>query len=113
MATEGLFTVIVRFATEPDEQHSALSEIGDYVADFLSRQPGFVRSALHRSADGRALVHYALWRREADFRAFADKARSHPALPGLRRYRPSAETFEVVREFTGELVDTASSPESQ
>lgn len=113
VTTEGLFAVIVRFDTEPEEQHRALAEIGDYVADFLSRQPGFVQSALHRPVEGRGLVHYALWRREADFRAFADKARGHPALPALRRFRPSAETFEVVRAFHGEFEDTAGSAESR
>lgn len=102
-----MFAVIVRFVTTPEEQDQALAEIGDYVADFLSRQAGFVRSALHRSDDGRALVHYALWRQEADFRAAGERAREHPALPALRRYQPAAETFHVAREFGGDIGDTA------
>lgn len=97
----GLFTVIVRFDTTADTQERALREIGDYVDTFLSRQEGFVQSWLHRSTDGASLVHYALWDTEAQFRAAGEKARQHPALPGLMQYNPQGQYFELWREFGG------------
>lgn len=99
MELEGLFAVIVSFETTPETQQQALEEIGGYVEDFLSRQDGFVQSALHRSLDGASLAHYAVWRSEAHFKAAGEKAREHPALPGLRRYQPQGRYFQVHREF--------------
>ena len=102
MQREGSFTVIVDFDTTPETQAQALEEIGAYVAEFLSRQPGFLQSWLHRSLDGTALVHYALWRSAADFQAAGEKARQHPALPALRRFNPRGRQFEVWRGFGGD-----------
>jgi len=99
MNRDGLFTVIVDFDTTAENQEGALEEIGAYVEAFLSRQEGFVQSWLHRSLDGTGLVHYALWRSEAQFRAAGEKAREHPALPGLRRYNPRGRYYEVARTF--------------
>jgi hypothetical protein len=44
-------------------------------------------------------VHYALWESRADFQAAGEKARQHPALPGLMRYNPRGRQFEVWRGF--------------
>ena len=51
--------VIVTFTTNPDNQAQALQEIGDYVATFLSQQPGFMNSNLFASTDGQQVVHQA------------------------------------------------------
>jgi hypothetical protein len=99
MNHDGLFTVIVHFDTTPDNQTRALEEIGAYIEDFLSRQDGFVHSALHRSLDGEGLVHYAQWRSEGQFKAAGVNAREHPALPGLMRYQPRGRYYEVARVF--------------
>lgn len=101
MSRDGQFTVIVTFETTRENQQRALEEISAYVEDFLSRQPGFLKSWMHRSLDGASLAHYALWRSEADFRAAGERAREHPALPALRRYQPQGRYYEVARAFTG------------
>ncbi|MEQ8858969.1 MAG: antibiotic biosynthesis monooxygenase [Pseudomonadales bacterium] len=106
MSRTGLFTVIVSFETTPDNQQRALDEIGAYIEDFLSQQPGFLQSWLHRSLDGTSLAHYALWRSDADFKAAGEKARQHPALPALMQYKPSGRQFEVWREFGGTEEET-------
>jgi hypothetical protein len=41
--------VIVSFTTTPETQNLALQQVGNYVADFLSQQAGFVCSRLHAS----------------------------------------------------------------
>ncbi len=95
------YTVIVRFETEPHAQEEALEKIGAYIDGFLSRQPGFLESHLSRSTDGASLVHYARWESEADFAAAGEKARSHPDLPALMAYRPSAERHLLWCSFRG------------
>ncbi|TVS12732.1 MAG: hypothetical protein EA417_17040 [Gammaproteobacteria bacterium] len=96
------FMVIVQFDTSPENQVRALEEIGDYVAEFLSRQEGFVRSFLSRSTDGKGLVHCALWRSEADFDAAGAKAREHPSMPGLRQYQPRGQRYQLWKAFDRE-----------
>lgn len=99
MKDEATFMVVVEFDTRPENQEQALAEIGDYVAQFLSRQDGFVRSFLSRSDDGAQLVHCALWRSEADFDAAGVKAREHPAMPRLRQYEPRGRRFRLWGAF--------------
>jgi heme-degrading monooxygenase HmoA len=91
--------VIVEFTTEPADQERALQMIGDYVASFLSRQPGFVASVLHRGNDGTSIVHYATWESEADFKRAGEKAQAHPDLPALRAFRPQGRGFTAYRRF--------------
>ncbi len=91
--------VIVTFTTNPDNQAQALSEIGDYVASFLSQQPGFVSSNLFASNDGQSVVHHAQWIDEASFIAAGPKARAHPDLPKLMAYTPSGVGYRLDRSF--------------
>lgn len=93
--------VVVHFSVEAAEQQAAAQKIGDYVASFLSRQPGFIASRLHVSKDGGGLLHYAEWRTEADFQAAGALAQEHPDLPVLRTYQPSGVGYQVVRTFGG------------
>ena len=93
------YTVIVNFETDPIEQDQALELIGNYIGSYLSQQPGFIKSRLHRSIDGKQIVHYAQWQSEEDFRAFAEKAASHPDLPGIRKYKPAANFFKVWNQY--------------
>lgn len=91
--------VIVSFETDTATQDAALAAIGAYVGSFLSRQPGFVESRLHRGLDGRSIVHYATWESEAAFKAAGEKARSHPDLPALLVYKPSGRGYSVWKTF--------------
>ena len=93
------FTVIVNFKVEPETQAEALEKIGHYIETFLSQQPGFVQSRLHKSIDGMRIVNYAQWESEEYFRAFAEKAVSHPDLSTLREYKPEAGFFEVWKQY--------------
>ena len=91
--------VIVTFETTPGNQSEALERIGAYIETFLSRQPGFLGSQLHRGLDGTSLVHYARWRSEADFQAAGVKAREHPDLPGLMQYKPAGRGYAVWQSY--------------
>ncbi len=91
--------VVVTFETTPENQDEALEKIGAYIDSFLSRQPGFLGSQLHRGLDGTSLVHYARWRSEADFQAAGEKARAHPDLPALRLYKPAGRGYAVWQSY--------------
>lgn len=91
--------VVVHFSVDAAEQSAAAQKIGDYVASFLSQQPGFIASRLHLSNAGTGLLHYAEWESEADFQAAGALAREHPDLPALRAYQPSGVGYQVVRTF--------------
>lgn len=98
MSTEHHF-VVVTFTTNADNQDQALAEIGDYVATFLSQQPGFITSRLFASRDGQSIVHQAEWTSEAAFQDAGALAREHPDLPKLLVYQPSGIGYRLTREF--------------
>jgi len=91
--------VVVDFEVEPGEQDAALRLISEYVESFLSQQPGFVRSALHKGLDGVSLVHYAQWQSEDDFKRAGEKAQTHPDLPALLAFQPRGRGFTTWRTF--------------
>jgi len=93
------FIVVVTFETNEGNHTRARTQIDDYIRDFLSQQPGFIESRLHELREGQGLLHYARWQSEKDFRAFAEKAKDHPALPAIREYTPTASFYDVYAEY--------------
>ena len=91
--------VIVTFTTERNNQGQALTEIGDYVADFLSQQPGFITSRLFASQDGQSVVHQAEWTSEQAFKDAGPLAREHPDFPKLMTYEPKGIGHALIRTF--------------
>lgn len=93
------FVVVVSFDTTPENHEEARALIGSYVRDFLSQQPGFLESWLNEKKEGTGLLHFARWREEADFRAFAEIASGHPDLPKMREFQPSANFYRPLERF--------------
>lgn len=91
--------VVVTFQTTNDNQAQALQEIGDYVASFLSQQPGFLHSQLLASKDEQSIVHQAQWTDEASFVAVGPLARVHPDFPKLMAYAPKGLGYRLHRSF--------------
>ena len=91
--------VIVTFNTNDTNQSQACAEIGDYVATFLSQQPGFITSRLFASRDGQTIVHQAEWTNETAFQAARSLARAHPDLPKLMAYTPKNLEYHLTRTF--------------
>ena len=98
MSTEHHY-VVVTFKTTTDNQSQAVNDIADYVASFLSQQPGFIKSQLLASNDGQSLVHQAQWTNEAAFQAAGVLAREHPDLPKLMAYEPKGIGYRQMRTF--------------
>jgi len=99
LSLEPIHIVIVNFSTTVENQDQALAKIGDYVAQFLSQQAGFLHSRLHASLDGNSIVHYAEWSSASHFQAAAQLARAHPDLPALMAFEPSASAYTIKRSF--------------
>ncbi|MDG2277148.1 MAG: antibiotic biosynthesis monooxygenase [Pseudomonadales bacterium] len=97
--TSGHHFVVVTFLTTPEEHTQAVREIGDYVEEFLSQQPGFIASRLLAATDGRSIVHQAEWTAESAFKAIAPAARKHPAFPKLMTYQPIGLGYQLVRSY--------------
>ena len=93
------FIVVVTFETTQDNHTQAREVIDEYIRDFLSQQPGFIESRLHEQRQDTGLLHYARWKTEADFRAFAEIAASHPALPQIRKFSPNANFYDVWAQY--------------
>ncbi|OUS29301.1 hypothetical protein A9Q99_09330 [Gammaproteobacteria bacterium 45_16_T64] len=93
------FVVLVNFTTTPQTQKQALISIRRYIKEFLSQQPGFISATLHEALDGLTIVNYAHWESAADFKAFAQKAKSHPDLSELLTYKPTPNFYRVTDTF--------------
>ena len=91
--------VVVNFKTTTENQNQAVEDIADYVASFLSQQPGFIKSQLLASNDGQNIVHQAQWTNEAAFQAAGVLARKHPDLPKLMAYEPKGIGYRQMRAF--------------
>jgi Antibiotic biosynthesis monooxygenase len=101
MSQDNEHIVIVNFTSTPSEQAVALQKIGHYVASFLSQQPGFIASTLHRGLDGTSIVHHARWISEEHFKRAGALAQGHPDLPLLRTWQPQGRGFTVFQTFGG------------
>jgi heme-degrading monooxygenase HmoA len=99
------FIVVVTFETTPDKHVEALQVLDEYIDRFLSIQPGFIESSLNEREDGHGYLHFARWENEADFRAFAEKAKNHPLLPKIRQFDASASFYQAVRHYTGAVIN--------
>ena len=87
--------IVVSFNTTPDSQTKAITTIGNYVSEFLSKQSGFLGSRLHASLDGYSILHYAEWISAKAFSQAAELARNHPDLPALKRLQPDATAYSI------------------
>ena len=100
------FIVVVTFETIPDKHAEALEILDEYIDSFLSLQPGFIESMLNEREDGRGYLHFARWRNESDFRAFAAKSKNHRLLPKIRQFHANATFYQSVSHYTGPAVDS-------
>ena len=91
--------VVVDFSVSADEEDQALHEIAEYIDSFLSKQPGFIVSTLHKGLEPGSILHYARWRSETDFNRAAQAAQSHPELPRMRSFNPHGRGFTPCRSF--------------
>ena len=91
----------VAFDTTSADHEATGKLLQSYIGDFLQYQPGFIESWLQERVDETGFLHFARWRQEADFRAFAALAQTHPDLPALRALKPVPGFYRPVTRFNG------------
>ena len=99
------FIVVVTFETTPEKHAEAFKILDEYIDSFLSLQSGFIESRLNEREDGRGYLHFARWRNEADFRAFAAKSKNHRLLPKIRQFDANATFYKSISHYTGSAGD--------
>jgi quinol monooxygenase YgiN len=87
-----VFTLINLFDVEPRNQEELLTTLKGGAETLLSRQPGYLSVAIHRSQDGKHAVVYSQWRRPDDFQA----VRTNPALQQYFARVREIATFEPI-----------------
>ena len=93
------FVVVVTFETKPGNHQQAFVLLDEYIDGFLRHQPGFIESRLNEREDETGYLHFARWKKESDFRAFAEKAQTHPLLGELRQLNSKANFYHVARHY--------------
>lgn len=91
----GLLTLINVFETTPDQQQALIDQWIRFT-ETVRNEPGYIGTALHKSADGTRVINYAHWRSQADFDAFLKR---HAAdFPQFRQHssRSDPHTYDVV-----------------
>jgi quinol monooxygenase YgiN len=93
-------TLINVFTVDPANQQRLLDLLTRATDEFVSRAPGFISSALHRSLDGSKVTMYAQWLSAEDY----DAMRQDPGpLPLFQEALSSAKfepgMYEIVRTF--------------
>ena len=65
-----LFTEIVVFTVEPEQQQALIDAIVGEVDRWVKHSPGFISASYHKSLDGTKVVNYAQWQSQGDWQAF-------------------------------------------
>ena len=86
-----LMTLVNVFTVAPDRQAELVDLLVRATHETMRHLPGFVSASIHRSMDGKKVINYAQWRRDADFRAMLENpdARVHMEAAGrLASFEP-------------------------
>jgi heme-degrading monooxygenase HmoA len=87
-----VFTLINLFHVEPGNQEELITTLKGGAETLLSKQPGYLSVAIHRSQDGKHAVVYSQWRRPEDFQA----VRTNPAVQQYFARVREIATFEPI-----------------
>ncbi|TDX23365.1 antibiotic biosynthesis monooxygenase family protein [Rhodovulum visakhapatnamense] len=88
-----LQTIITTFDVTPGTCQDLLDELQAALAEFISKQPGFIGAALHVNDAQTRIANYSQWRRREDFQAML---RSAEMRVRTRRFADLCKSFEPV-----------------
>jgi quinol monooxygenase YgiN len=91
-ADSEVFTLINLFNVEPKNQQELITTLKGGAETLLSKQPGYLSAAIHRSQDGKHAVVYSQWRSAEDFQA----VRTNPAVQQYFARVRDIATFEPI-----------------
>ncbi|HTD00367.1 MAG TPA: antibiotic biosynthesis monooxygenase family protein [Bradyrhizobium sp.] len=96
-----MITLINVFTVDPSNQQRLIDLLTRATDEFVSRAPGFISSALHRSLDGTKVTMVAQWNSAEDYEAMR---RDPGPLPHLKEALTIATfepgMYEIVRNFS-------------
>ncbi|MEL7107633.1 MAG: antibiotic biosynthesis monooxygenase family protein [Pseudomonadota bacterium] len=84
----------------PEQRLDETIHAWEVARDFLSTQPGFIETALHRSRDENAkyqIINIAIWNSEADFFTATSKMRSEKVMPLVDGLKFQPALYDVIR----------------
>jgi quinol monooxygenase YgiN len=85
-------TLINLFSVDPQNQEDLIAILKGGAETLLSKQPGYLSAAIHRSQDGKHAVVYSQWRSPEDFQA----VRANPTLQEYFARVRELATFEPI-----------------
>jgi quinol monooxygenase YgiN len=88
-----LQTVITTFETSPGNCDDLIDELSVAYAEFISKQPGFIASALHVNDAQTRVANYSQWRNRDDFK---NMLRSDEMRRRNRKINALCRSFEPV-----------------
>jgi heme-degrading monooxygenase HmoA len=91
----GLLTLINVFETTSEQQQALIDQWVRFTEE-VRNEPGYVGTALHKSADGTRVINYAHWRSQADFDAFLKRHGADFAQFTQNASRIDPHTYDVV-----------------
>lgn len=101
---DAVFTQVVRFDVEQNEQGPLISALVAEVELWVSRLPGFISSTFHASIDGKHVINYAQWQTKGAFDQFLADPRGKDLGNAVKRVNPSLKPHpiqcRVVRSLT-------------
>jgi quinol monooxygenase YgiN len=86
-------TVLTTFEVTPGTCDDLLDELREAYATVISKQPGFISSALHVNDARTRIANYSQWRRREDFQAML---RTDEMRMRNRRFASLCRSFEPV-----------------
>lgn len=90
-----LVTLINVFETTPEQQQALIDQWLRFTQE-VRHEPGYIGTALHKSADGTRVINYAHWRSQADFDAFLQRHRADFAQFSQNTLRSDPHIYDVV-----------------
>jgi heme-degrading monooxygenase HmoA len=95
------FTLINVFTVEPVNQQKLVDLLITATGDGVSKAPGFISSALHKSIDGTKVTMYAQWESEALYQQMRANSQASSALTeALKIANFDPGMYEVVKVFS-------------
>jgi heme-degrading monooxygenase HmoA len=99
--TAEVATMITVFPVEPEKQHQLIEQWQESGRP-LEALPGFISSTLHRSLDGKRVLHYVQWQKAKDWLAVSRQA--DPLFEQVRAIsQADSHLYEVVHVTRREI----------
>ncbi len=92
---EPLFTVLLMFECQPDEQSPLIDKLFNFINTRMKPQPGFVSSLVYASEDGTKVVEHFQWKDRASYENYRQSDSGKKAAQWLVTLHPQVFYLEL------------------